>query len=110
MRNQEEQKLKKEVLKERSEKLVKLEKELEKLKLKRVWLDDFSGYWFEGNFKGKFFNYKLIAEPDFSFISLQTEIYSEGMIYSDKKQFEDIYRYRGKVTVDKVKRVLKMIK
>ena len=74
--------------------IVKFEKELIKLKFKRKWLDDKSGYWFEKDFKFKNLKLRLYSEPDrgilhlsifaHDFIDLEDSTYS-GRYYGIEK-------------------------
>lgn len=88
---------------------IKLEKEIIKLKFKKLWFNDKSGYWFEKKIKYKDLDLKLIIESDTKLflMSVKTGDYFEGKI-NFNKFYGDIKKFP--LTLKKVKEVIKKYK
>lgn len=83
----------------------KLEKDLNKLKFKKKYLCDESGYWFEKNIKYKDFKLKIYCEPDQSILLLQVKSgeYCKNMV--SNMEYYDIKKF--KCNISEIKKLLK---
>lgn len=87
---------------------IKLEIELVKLKFKRVWFSDKSGYWFEKKVKYKDFKLTFVIETDNKLFFLDCETFEYFNRKLNKRNRETIAKF--KCDLKTIKQVLKRYK
>lgn len=87
---------------------LKLDKELIKLKFKKKWFDDKSGYWFEKKVKYKDFKLGFTVQTDNKLFIMECQTYEYSSRVLNKRQAEDIAMFKPDIKT--IKKVLRRYK